>query len=300
MGGSRAAKSHPPDHAGPVGRSPITLGFSVVELLVVIGIIALLIAFLLPTLNAARQQMITVKCLSQMRQLGIAFQMYASDNAGWMPSSDTCGPLRPKDFVTPMGQQTAVKWTGWVDGGSSSRAIENGTLWAYVKTRSTYRCPNDVNPYRLRSYSINSFIAPGSLITSPVVNAYKVYKNNQILSPAKTIIFAEEPDPRSILVGTSLVTLVGQWNLNGWSQNPLAINKDGAWGNLIAAWHNDGANFAFADGHAEYWKFKDKRTIDYLKNDPRWPDVIYKTPNNPDLIRISAAVATWPPHESVK
>ena len=69
----------------PVSSSPVQ-GFTLIELLVVISIIAILAAILLPTVNLVRDQAKSMRCLSAQRQLGLAFETYAQDQDGMMPS----------------------------------------------------------------------------------------------------------------------------------------------------------------------------------------------------------------------
>ena len=114
--------------------------FTLVELLVVIGIIVLLIAILLPALKAARERANRIKCASNLRQIGIALRIYAHDNKGHFPRT----PYKPRDGVTA--------WLGvsWVYPGLYNDVT--GPLCLLIRyrllTRKVFLCPSGSYPVR--------------------------------------------------------------------------------------------------------------------------------------------------------
>ncbi len=107
--------------------------FTLIELLVVISIIALLVGILLPALGAARKSALDLKCKTQLRQFGIAFMTYATDNRDTLPSNRPGIPLDEKQ-------------TWLTDGGSLFLAFRNapedGSIFPYAgETPELYRCP---------------------------------------------------------------------------------------------------------------------------------------------------------------
>jgi prepilin-type N-terminal cleavage/methylation domain-containing protein/prepilin-type processing-associated H-X9-DG protein len=114
------------------GTSRIT-GFTLIELLVVIAIIGILAALLLPTLSSARGAAYKAKCLSNLRQLGMAAQLYWDDHDG--------ASFQYRGALTNGGQ---VYWFGWIQSGSEGdRTFDatQGSLYPYLQGRGVELCP---------------------------------------------------------------------------------------------------------------------------------------------------------------
>src|SRR5687767_463023 len=114
-------------------------GFTLVELLVVIGIIALLISILLPSLAAAREQGNTIKCLSNLRQLAQAAAMYTSQNKSYLLPADVADANYP---VALPYQDYAETW--------ATILVADGYL-KYPPTTSTTNPPMEDNVFRCPS-----------------------------------------------------------------------------------------------------------------------------------------------------
>jgi prepilin-type N-terminal cleavage/methylation domain-containing protein/prepilin-type processing-associated H-X9-DG protein len=245
------------------------LGFTLVELLVVIGIIALLISILLPSLNKARQAANTVACASNMRQIGLMFRMYANENSGILP---------PGGYQLAPGRNWT--WTDWMDkyltGGRMPDAVKDGD---YSNTAQTYcppilQCPSDNStPMRnitykpIRNRNWNSF-GLGSLGISTIsagpttVDFYgKPASRKQYSSIANDTIMLMEWSDGSVIndslpnspmgtTGGSAKDAPAQQVKGPWENTNLPSNSPV--GAISYALHPGGRfNYLIADGHVE-------------------------------------------------
>ncbi len=224
--------------------------FSLIELLVVIAIIAILAALLLPALSRSKEQGQRTACLNNIRQLTMAWIMYADDNDG---------RLVPNNWVYYASSQTQLTNGGsWAPGVTRYDAdpenLKKGLLWPYNQSASIYRCPADKSTIetlsgiklpqlRTRSYNMNGHINCDVNDQDPFSPNLRRYDDIRQPRPSQQFVFIE-PHPDTVLDGHfGIMPLSYPFSYRDW------------WVDVPATRHNQGAVLSFADGHSERWKW---------------------------------------------
>jgi len=262
----------------PAHRSP---GFTLIELLVVIAIIAILAALLLPALSKSKAKAQGIQCMSNHRQLCLAWRMYAEDNRDRLPFASDDGrrnqAIIAATWVTGLmdfNPANASNWDPQVD-------IMKSPLWPYCgKNLGIWKCPSDrsfvtvagVNKPRVRSMSMNFYL--GGWGGNNIDNTSRLYfKQSDLVNPgpSKLFVFLDMRED-SIDIGNFAT------NMKGWPDKPAMFG----FYDLPGFYHNYACGFSFADGHSEIHRWRDPRTTPPLVVGGEINDQIY-SPRNQDV-----------------
>jgi prepilin-type N-terminal cleavage/methylation domain-containing protein len=259
--------------------------FTLIELLVVVAIIAILAAMLLPALAKAKSKAQGTLCMSNGKQMGLAWNMYCTDNNDKTTGNYDGGNAQTASYSNMTWCVGWLDFTGGVPAGADTNILflQNSQLGKYSGSPGVYKCPADqshsfesagkgaTGPLRVRSLSMSSYMGDRA---APYTGGYSQFaKLSQLtrLGPSDAFVFLDERED-SINDGWFAVDMTGY---DPRSEGSLLLMD------FPASYHNGAGGFSFGDGHSEIHRWQDRRTKPPLKIGVLTTGG--SQPNNPDI-----------------
>lgn len=246
------------------------IGFTLIELLVVIAIIAILMAILMPALSRVKEQGKRIVCENNLKTLQLCWIMYADENDGKIVNGEA-------GFNHSSGSLTEIAWVaqGWGDNWNQpnaatvgiltdrekKQAVEDGTLWEYVKDYDVYKCPTGRRGECVTYATVDSMNARarnGTWTGGNHVTATGLRNGRTVLwIKRRAEISSPGPAQRMVYIDEGAMT-----------PDSFAVHYDnpGAWWDDPPSRHGDGTTVSWADGHVSHLKWKAAETISHARD----------------------------------
>ena len=226
-------------------------GFTLIELLVVIAIIAILAAILFPVFAQARDKARQASCLSNLKQLGTAIQLYTDDY-------DETYPYNCKEWARANFPSDYPCWkfhrNMYGSGANDAHATWEDCIFPYVKNIGLYKCPNNKNT---GGYGMNYWFGSTS-------NGGNTHGKVTVMSEIKNV-------SETVLFGETYIYTGNVFNPSFGGDSGVTIHSSDLcrvyYNDNIVFGHTGGYNFTYADGHAKFSKKGQGPSADYASAD---------------------------------